>query len=177
MELYLNAEEQKTRRISFAHCEDEACGFIVEFKYPNCTFFICKEHKGVINADLNGVPAAGISCELHGPMERYDIFKEDNVCPVCENSTLAILSVPNAPKTFAQEVKEQSESLATTVGKVKELSLRADKALQDGNPEVADRLFTEAEEALKIVDGAAEEFEKNHAKEFEALKKITGRLK
>lgn len=105
MELYLNTEEQKTRRIAFAHCEDEACGFLVEFKHPNCTFFICKEHKGVINADLNGIPAAGISCELHGPMERYDILKEDNLCPVCKKSMLAIVSVGKNP---TEEVKSKA---------------------------------------------------------------------
>lgn len=109
MELYLNAEEQKMRRIAFVHCEDEACGFLVEFKHPNCTFFICKEHKGVVNADLNGVPAAGISCELHGPMERYDLFKEDNVCPVCEKSMLAVVSVGRMPAVEVKNIAPLSD--------------------------------------------------------------------
>lgn len=92
-ELYLNQQEQRDRRISFTHCEDEECGFLVEFKHPNSTFFFCKEHGTGINLDLNTVSAAGAICELHGKMERYDLVKDDNVCPRCEKTTLAILSV------------------------------------------------------------------------------------
>ena len=44
IELYLNAEKRKTRRIEFAHCEDDTCDFLVEFKHPNSTFHFCKEH-------------------------------------------------------------------------------------------------------------------------------------
>lgn len=92
-ELYLTTEEQQTRRIVFANCEDEeGCGFIIEFKHPNSTFFFCKEHGTGFNLDLNGVSTAGVSCELHGPMERYDLVKDDNVCPRCEKTTLAVLS-------------------------------------------------------------------------------------
>mgnify|MGYP001598523282 CR=1 FL=1 len=93
-ELYLNAKEQENRRIAFTHCEDEeGCGFLVEFKHPNSTFFFCKEHGTGINLDLNTVSAGGAECELHGKMERYDLLKDDNVCPRCEKTTLAILSV------------------------------------------------------------------------------------
>jgi len=92
-EFYLNQTEQENRRIAFTHCEDEGCRFLVEFKHPNCTFFFCKEHGTGINLDLNAVPAAGVKCELHGKMERYDLLKEDNICPRCEKTTLAILSV------------------------------------------------------------------------------------
>lgn len=45
-----------------------------------------------INLDLNGVPTEGAACPQHGKMERYDIVKDDNVCPKCEKTTLAILS-------------------------------------------------------------------------------------
>ena len=93
MELYLNDEEQKHRRIVSANCEDPSCGFLLEFNYPNCTFFICREHKGVSNIDLSRVTEAGVMCELHGKMERYDLLKDDNICPICEKTTLAILSV------------------------------------------------------------------------------------
>lgn len=93
MELYLDADEQKTRRIAFLHCEDESCGFLLEFQYPNSTFYYCKGHGNAINLDLNGVPNEGLVCELHGKMERYDVVKDDNICPRCEGSTLAILSV------------------------------------------------------------------------------------
>ncbi len=92
-ELYLNTKEQEKRRIVFTHCEDEKCGFLVEFKYPNSTFFFCKEHGTGINLDLDTVPVAGVECEFHGKMERYDLLKDDNVCPRCEETTLAILSV------------------------------------------------------------------------------------
>ena len=92
-ELNLNGEEQQSRHIVFTHCEDEGCGFLVEFKYPNSTFFFCKGHGTGINLDLNAVPSAGVSCELHGKMERYDLLKDDNVCPRCEKTTLAVLSV------------------------------------------------------------------------------------
>ena len=92
-ELYLNGEEQKMRQIAMTHCEDqEGCGFLVEFKHPNSTFFFCKGHGMGVNLDLNGVPAAGADCPQHGSMERYDIIKDDNVCPKCEDNTLAILS-------------------------------------------------------------------------------------
>ena len=93
MELYLNPEDQKTRRIAFIHCEDGNCGFLVEFKHPNCTFFFCKEHKKGFNLDLNTVPAAGAECQLHGKMERYDLLRDDNVCPSCESWPLAVASV------------------------------------------------------------------------------------
>lgn len=91
-ELYLNAEQQEKRRIVFVNCEDDTCGFVVEFKHPNCTFFFCKEHGTGINIDLSNVSDAGVVCELHGKMERYDVVKDDNVCPRCEKSTLAVLS-------------------------------------------------------------------------------------
>jgi hypothetical protein len=94
VELYLNAEEQQKRRIAFAHCEEESCGFLIEFKHPNSTFYFCKQHGTGFNLDLNSVSAAGVVCELHGAMERYDLYKDDNVCPRCEATTLAILSVP-----------------------------------------------------------------------------------
>ncbi len=90
--LYLNADEQKLRRILFAHCEDEQCGFVIQFNHPNSTFFFCKEHGTGFNLDLNVVPGAGVECGLHGKMERYDLTKGDNICPRCENSHLAILS-------------------------------------------------------------------------------------
>ena len=91
--LYLDAEQQKKRRITMVHCEDEECGFGLEFKHPNCTFYFCKEHGTGFNLDLATVSAAGVECELHGKMERYDLLTEDNVCPRCERSTLAVLSV------------------------------------------------------------------------------------
>ncbi len=92
-DLYLDEEQQKTRRIVFAQCEDEGgCGFFVEFKYSNCTFFFCKEHKMGFNLDLATIPKAGVECKQHGKMERYNILSEDNVCPSCERNTLAILS-------------------------------------------------------------------------------------
>jgi len=94
MDLYLDAEQQKTRRIAFVHCEDEdKCGFLFEFTYPNCTFYFCKEHKKGYGADLNTLTGAGMDCEQHGKMERYDILQEDNVCPSCEKDMLAIISV------------------------------------------------------------------------------------
>ena len=92
-ELYLDAEQQKKRRIAMVHCEDEGCGFGLEFKHPNCTFYFCKEHGTGFNLDLATVSAAGVECELHGKMKRYDLLTEDNVCPRCEKNTLAVLSV------------------------------------------------------------------------------------
>lgn len=91
-DLYLDEEEQKNRKIVFVQCEDEeGCGFFVEFKFPNCTFFFCKEHKMGFNIDLNTV-GDGVLCKQHGKMERYNVLTEDNVCPSCERNTLAILS-------------------------------------------------------------------------------------
>ena len=92
-DLYLDEEQQKTRRIALVHCEDDSCGFGVEFKHPNCTFYFCKEHGAGFNIDLATVSAAGVECELHGKMERYNVLTEDNVCPRCEKNTLAVLSV------------------------------------------------------------------------------------
>ena len=93
MEPYLDQEQQKTRRIALLQCEDENCGFFVQFDYPNCTFFFCKEHRLGFNIDLNTVSNAGVDCKQHGKMERYDLLKDDNVCPACQEATLAILSV------------------------------------------------------------------------------------
>jgi hypothetical protein len=90
---YLNEKELEHRNIAFTHCEDEACGFFVEFKYPNCSFYFCKIHKMGFNVDLTLVSEAGVACEQHGKMERYDLLREVNVCPSCESSTMAILSV------------------------------------------------------------------------------------
>jgi hypothetical protein len=93
IDYYLSDEQLKTRHIGYVACEDEDnCGFLVEFKYPNCTFFFCKEHKMGFNIDLNTVTDAGVECKQHGKMERYNVLIEDNVCPVCEKNTLAILS-------------------------------------------------------------------------------------
>ena len=77
----------------FVNCESEDCGFLVEFAYPNCTFYFCAEHKMGFNVDLNAVSDAGVECKQHGKMERYDLLKNDNVCPSCADATLAILSV------------------------------------------------------------------------------------
>lgn len=93
-DLYFDEETQKVRRIVCVGCEDEEqCRFGVEFSYPNCTFFFCKEHKMGFNIDLATVSEAGVECKQHGKMERYNILSEDNVCPSCEKNTLAILSV------------------------------------------------------------------------------------
>lgn len=93
VEFYLNQKEQEKRKIVYVACEDEeGCGFIVEFKYPNCTFFFCKEHKMGFNIDLNTVNDAGVECKQHSKMERYNVLREDNMCPVCGTHTLAILS-------------------------------------------------------------------------------------
>ncbi|MCE9517398.1 HD domain-containing protein [Candidatus Nomurabacteria bacterium] len=93
VEFYLSPEVLKIRRIVYVACEDEeGCGFLVEFKFPNCTFFFCKEHRMGFNIDLNTVNDAGVVCELHGKMEQYNVLTEDNVCPRCEKNTLAILS-------------------------------------------------------------------------------------
>lgn len=92
-QFYLTEEEQKYRRIVFTHCEDESCRFLVEFKHPNSTFFFCKAHGTGVNIDMGRVSDAGVVCELHGKMEQYDLIKDDNVCPRCEQSTLAVLSV------------------------------------------------------------------------------------
>lgn len=92
-ELYLNFEEQKKRRIVFTHCEDETCGFLVEFKHPNCTFYFCREHGAGFNIDLDTVSSAGVECKLHGKMEKYDLLNGDNICPRCEKTPLAIISV------------------------------------------------------------------------------------
>ena len=94
-DLYFDEETQKVRKIVFVACEDEEkCKFLVEFGYPNCTFFFCKEHKMGFNIDLDTVSEAGVECKQHGKMERYDVWSEDNLCPSCRNQTLAILSVP-----------------------------------------------------------------------------------
>jgi hypothetical protein len=95
MEPYLSEEDLKHRRIAFIHCENEnnSCGFLVEFKHSNCTFYFCKEHKAGFNLDLSTVSAAGVVCEQHGKMDRYDLLADDNMCPACEYSTLAIVSV------------------------------------------------------------------------------------
>lgn len=93
MESYLTAEELKHRRIIFIHCEDETCDLVVEFKHPNSTFYYCKEHRRGFNLDAATVPEAGVVCYQHGKMSRYVLLKDDNVCPICENSMLAVVSV------------------------------------------------------------------------------------
>lgn len=94
--LYLDKEELKTRHIVYTACENEDnCGFIVEFKYPNSTFFYCKEHQMGFNIDLETVNNDGVECKQHSKMERYDVLKEDNLCPKCKKQTMAILSARN----------------------------------------------------------------------------------
>ncbi|MCX6747380.1 MAG: hypothetical protein NTW98_00295, partial [Candidatus Nomurabacteria bacterium] len=95
-DFYLTSEELKERRIVYVACEDEEnCGFLVEFKYPNCTFFFCKEHKMGFNIDLNTVTEDGVLCKQHGEMERYNVLTEDNVCPSCNKYTMSVLSAKN----------------------------------------------------------------------------------
>ena len=93
VEPYFSEEELRVSKIAFVSCEaEENCGFYVEFKYPNCTFFYCKKCRKGVNADLERAVRAP-TCIKHGDMERYNLLSEDNVCPSCENSTLAILSL------------------------------------------------------------------------------------
>ncbi len=92
MPLYLTDEQQKIRRIVFVQCQDENCGFLVEFKHHNCAFFFCKEHSMGFNIDLSTVSSAGVECKQHGNMERYDVLESDNICPKCRKEILAVLS-------------------------------------------------------------------------------------
>lgn len=107
-EPYLNAREQITGHIICVNCEDETCGFYVEFKHHNCTFFFCKEHGTGINIGLSTVSDAGVVCELHGKMERYDLLKDDNMCPRCGNSILVVLS-SGADKPYPQVFASDTE--------------------------------------------------------------------
>ncbi len=93
-ELYLNKEQQEYRRIALIHCEDEECGFGLEFTYPNCTYFYCPGHNKAINIDLESEDPNKVGCKVHGKSERYDLILGDNICPRCKECTLAILSVP-----------------------------------------------------------------------------------
>ncbi|MDQ5950025.1 MAG: hypothetical protein QG669_545 [Patescibacteria group bacterium] len=95
-DFYLTSEELKEKHIVYVACEDEEnCGFLVEFKYPNCTFFFCKEDKMGFNIDLNTVAEDGVLCKQHGEMERYNVLIEDNVCPSCNKYTMSVLSAKN----------------------------------------------------------------------------------
>ncbi len=75
------------------HCEnnDKGCPLVVEFKHPNNTFYYCKADGIAVNLD-DKAAAAGVVCKQHGPMSRYILLKDDNVCPICQDTTLAILS-------------------------------------------------------------------------------------
>lgn len=77
---------KSTRKILFVECDNEDCGFGVEFEHPNEVFFFCKKCKSgtnVPNEQLNNFDhICGCCREL---MEKYELYDEDNVCPICNH--------------------------------------------------------------------------------------------
>lgn len=74
------------RKILFVECESENCGFGVEFKNRNETFFFCKNCKFGVNppdAQLSNFDHICGGCKKN--MEKYDLYDEDNVCPICHD--------------------------------------------------------------------------------------------
>ncbi len=82
------------RKMLFVECD--SCGFGVEFNYGNETFFFCKEHKFGVNVENLSIRQICGPCsrdpERQGmaDMERYDLYEEDNLCPICGNDVLAL---------------------------------------------------------------------------------------
>lgn len=68
-------------RVIFAECQ--GCGFVVGFEHPNKTFFYCPMHRFGVNvpSDQQSVTQMCRPCDV--PMKRYDLYEEDNVCPLC----------------------------------------------------------------------------------------------
>lgn len=82
---------KSTRKILFVECESENCGFGVKFNHENETFFFCKDCKFGINppgAQLSNFDHICGGCKKN--MEKYDLYDEDNVCPICNNDMLAL---------------------------------------------------------------------------------------
>ena len=71
------------RKMHFVECND--CGFAVVFNYPNETFFFCKEHKFGVNVPNEDLDISHICKGCMKEMERYDLYDEDNVCPICND--------------------------------------------------------------------------------------------
>ena len=80
-------------RVALVECD--GCGFAVAFEHPNRTFFFCKKHAFGVNVPTERLNTLQMCRPCNEAMERYDLYVEDNVCPICHSS----LSVVYVPKT------------------------------------------------------------------------------
>jgi hypothetical protein len=79
-------QPEPKRKILFIECENEKCGFGVEFKHENETFFFCKDCKFGVNVSSDQLDDLNHMCgSCKKKMERYDLYDEDNVCPICND--------------------------------------------------------------------------------------------
>ena len=75
-----------TRKILFVECENDGCGFGVEFKHLNETFFFCKDCKSGVNTPNEQLKNFDHICGgCKNLMEKYELNDEDNVCPICND--------------------------------------------------------------------------------------------
>ena len=80
------SEQIPTRKILFVECENEACGFGVEFTYLNEVYFLCKQCKSGVNVPNNQLENFDHICGgCTHLMEKYKLYEEDNVCPICHD--------------------------------------------------------------------------------------------
>jgi len=78
--------QEPKRKILFIECENEDCGFGVKFEHQNETFFFCKDCRLGINPpneQVNNYNHICNNCKKN--MEKYDLYDEDNVCPICND--------------------------------------------------------------------------------------------
>jgi hypothetical protein len=73
--------EKLKRKMFFINCD--SCDFTVKFEHPNETFFFCKEHRFGVNVPDEDINLRHICKRCNKQMERYDLYEEDNVCPLC----------------------------------------------------------------------------------------------
>jgi len=75
------------RKIFFVSCENDDCGFTVKFEHLNEAFFFCKGCKFGINPSSEDLMSGKkyICDKCKKEMERYDLYEEDNVCPICND--------------------------------------------------------------------------------------------
>lgn len=79
-------------KVAFVECDN--CELAVKFEYENRTFFYCPTHKFGVNVPSEKMTNVQMCQPCDKPMARYDLYSEDNVCPLCQH----MLSVAYVPK-------------------------------------------------------------------------------
>ncbi len=83
-------------KVAYVECEG-ACGFGVVFDHDVRSFFFCSEHKFGVTVPIEDTRDQ-ICRPCGAKMGKYELYDEDNLCPICRNATLAVCYVMKGEK-------------------------------------------------------------------------------